>query len=229
MKDDTTCNVNRGLRENRVTIKRSRFAGLFLAAALALASSVSFVSSQDNSGNPLNPQPKPAMVSSRPKAPPDVERFWADANSAARMLLWDTDNLTMVQGLVPTLELSLKLHLQYQGEEWQRVDAQRYLTDLQRLLTLGQDQRADLAKANLIRTKPLIDAGKFEEAIDAAQEKCRLVLEVLGPLHPDYLSSLEELGMSTKVHNAMRMLNINIERCWNWLKPLWVSTTLFIL
>lgn len=134
------------------------------------------------------------MVSPRPKAPPDVVRFWADANLAARMLLWDTDNLTMVQGLVPTLELSLKLHLQYQGEEWQRVDAQRYLTDLQRLLTLGQDQRADLTKANLIRTKPLIDAGKFEEAIDAAQEKFRLVLEVLGPQHPDYLSSLEELG-----------------------------------
>ena len=150
--------------------------------------------SQEISNRPLDPQKPLERFLPRPKLPPEVAGHLLNG-SDAHLFAYGGSNLDLVKQVIPNFELSLKVRLLYQGKEWwETVDLQRAVEDLKRLLILSSDQRADLKKASLIRSKPLLEAGKFEEAIDAEQEKCKLVLEVLGPNHPDYISSLEELG-----------------------------------
>ena len=131
----------------------------------------------------------------------ELERTWLTAESPEIVA-----TIEWLAGLNERLELdsaesqrkeALQWRTTHQGKEhWETQDAQRALLNLSMLKSLTAAQRRLLSEANDLadNVQKLSQNGHFASAITTAVSVLEIRKNVLGDKHPDYATSLEDLG-----------------------------------
>ena len=102
-----------------------------------------------------------------------------------------------LQKATARLQLALSISSKTYGKDhWRTVDARSKVKNLKRLTNLTGAERDELRRASQLAQKSRTEgyAGNTASAIEAATSNSKILKEVLGEEHPDYLSALQQLA-----------------------------------